>query len=78
MANKRKHLYPLFTEVAFITPEGIIHTGTIISRCYKLPKSGNPSKEEPYYIITEYGPAVWENEIYPIDQIAQLQEKLNK
>lgn len=67
MANKRKFLYPLFTDVAFLTPENKIHTGEIISRYYKLPKSGNPSKEEPYYVITGFGPAVWENNIVPVE-----------
>jgi hypothetical protein len=66
MANKRKHIYPLFTEVAFLTPNGEVMEGEILSRLHKLPKSGNSQKEEPYYIISNYGPAVYENDIVPM------------
>lgn len=72
MANKRKHIYPLLTEVAFLTPNGEVKEGNVLSRLHKLPKSGNPQKEEPYYIISGYGPAVYENEIVTVEHKNEL------
>lgn len=72
MATKRKHIYPLFMEVAFVTPNDEVIEGEILSRFHKLPKSGIQEKEEPYYIISNYGPAVYENEIVPLSHKNEL------
>ena len=72
MPTKRKHIYPLFTEVAFLTPSGEVKEGLIISRRHKLPLTTGATIEDPYYIITGYGPAVYENDIVPLEHKNQL------
>ena len=70
---KKPHYYKSLTPVKTII-DNQEHTGLIIGRLHKLPIKGK--KEEPYYIVTGIGPAIWENHLTPItEEEYQLSKK---
>jgi len=70
---KKPHYYKSLTPVKTII-DNKEHCGIIIGKVHKLPINGK--KEEPYYIITGIGPAVWEKHLTQItEEELQLSKK---
>lgn len=62
--NRKKHKYNSPLQPVKVDINGTFIYGIIISKFHKLPKGANI--EEPYYLVSGIGNAIWEDKISPI------------
>lgn len=63
---RKPHRHNTLDPVQVVNPEKEPIIGIVISKLHKVTKNGKP--DEPYYIISGYGPAVWEGDLIAVSE----------